>query len=202
MKRIGLAIGAVVAVAGAALVSITTVRVDSAVEAKPARRAVQPPAAPVRAAFVEVPGQGLAVPVLGHARSAIRDSWGDARGGGRGHRGLDMMAAEGTPVVAVVAGEVEKLFDSRLGGTTLYLRSGDKRWQYYYAHLAGYTAGLREGMKVRAGQVLGYVGDTGDAGKGNHHLHFSAARMEPGARWWQGKDVNPYPLLAEPKARR
>jgi peptidoglycan LD-endopeptidase LytH len=140
---------------------------------------------------------GLVLPVAGYARATLTDSWGDARGGGtRGHRGIDLMAPGGTAVVAVAPGRVEKLFESRLGGTTLYQRSSDGRWLYYYAHLAGYAPGLREGAVVRQGQVLGYVGDTGDAGAGNTHLHFSASRMRPGQRWWEGEDVNPYPLLA------
>lgn len=139
----------------------------------------------------------LVVPVAGYPRPAIVDSWGDARGGGtRGHRGTDIMAPAGTPVVAAAAGRIEKLFDSRLGGTTLYQRSTDGRWTFYYAHLSRYAAGIREGVSVRAGQTLAYVGDTGDAGAGNYHLHFGISRMAPGMRWWQGEDVNPYPLLA------
>ncbi|WP_375404219.1 M23 family metallopeptidase [uncultured Sphingomonas sp.] len=197
-KRLGLAIGGSV-VAGVAILSVTTVRFEPASDARPMSFAEMPP----RPIAISSPSMGeLVIPVAGVARAAIRDSWGDARSGGRGHRGLDVMAAEGTPVVAAVAGRVEKLFDSELGGTTLYLRSADGRWQYYYAHLKGYAGGVREGMKVRAGEVLGYVGDTGDAGKGNHHLHFSTSRMKPGDRWWQGDDVNPYPLLAEGEGRR
>lgn len=196
MKRLGLAIGGLVVLVGAALASVTTVRFEPAAAPKPLGliSAPVPVARPSEA--------GLAVPVQGYQRSAMRDSWGDARSGGRGHRGIDLMAAEGTPVVAVVPGRVEKLFESGLGGTTLYLRSDDGRWQYYYAHLKGYAADLREGAKVRQGQVLGYVGDTGDAGKGNHHLHFSTNRMKAGDRWWQGQDVNPYPLLADPGGGR
>ncbi len=198
MTRRRLAIGGLVIVAGAALVSVTTVRFEPA--AAPERLGFA--AAPARPAVAPVGGTGLLVPVAGMARSAVRDSWGDARSGERGHRGIDLVAAEGTPVVAAVAGRVEKLFESGLGGTTLYLRSADGRWQYYYAHLRGYAQGVREGMAVRRGQVLGFVGDTGDAGKGNHHLHFSTNRMKAGDRWWQGEDVNPYPLLAEREGGR
>lgn len=150
----------------------------------------------------EAPG-GLAVPVLGVQRAAISDSWNDARGGGtRDHHGTDIMAAGGTPVVAAAPGRVEKLFQSALGGVTLYVRSQDRRWTYYYAHLAGYAAGIREGMMVKAGDRLGYVGDTGDAGAGNYHLHFGVSRMQPGQRWWQGEEVNPYPLLAGTRPSR
>ncbi len=139
----------------------------------------------------------LLVPVSGVQRSALVSNWGDPRGGGtRPHRGLDITAPLGMPVVAAAAGTVEKLFESKLGGTTLYLRSRDRRWTYYYAHLAGYAPGVREGQAVRAGETLGYVGDTGDAGRGNYHLHFSVSRMQPGERWHQGQDIDPYPLLA------
>ena len=143
-----------------------------------------------------VPGR-LAVPVLGYPRGAIRDNWGDPRGGGtRGHHGTDIMAPGGSTVVAVAPGRIEKLFDSTLGGTTLYLRSRDGRWIYYYAHLAGYAPGVVEGMMVDTGTPLGFVGDTGDAGPGNYHLHFGMQRMQPGERWYQGQDVDPYPMLA------
>jgi murein DD-endopeptidase MepM/ murein hydrolase activator NlpD len=146
---------------------------------------------------------GLRVPVAGVSRAALRDSWGEAReGGARGHHGTDIMARAGTPVIAAADGWVEKLFQSGRGGTTLYQRSADRRWTYYYAHLAGYAPGVREGMRVRAGQVLGYVGDTGDAGAGNYHLHFGLTRMHAAERWWQGDNVNPYPLLARQPAGR
>jgi murein DD-endopeptidase MepM/ murein hydrolase activator NlpD len=161
------------------------------------RVAWRKPAAPVEAVAVPAASGVLAVPVVGVARKAIMDSWNDARGGGtRGHHGTDIMAAGGTPVVAAAPGRIEKLFQSGLGGITLYVRSPDRRWTYYYAHLAGYAAGLREGMTVKAGDTLGYVGDTGDAGAGNYHLHFGLTKMQPGERWWQGENVNPYPLLA------
>ncbi len=145
----------------------------------------------------------LAVPVVGVSRKAIADSWNDARGGGsRGHHGTDIMAPSGTRVVAAAPGRIEKLFQSGLGGVTLYVRSPDRRWTYYYAHLAGYAAGIREGMAVKSGDTLGYVGDTGDAGVGNYHLHFGLTKMQPGERWWQGENVNPYPLLAGSRSPR
>ena len=78
---------------------------------------------------------------------------------------------------------------------TLYERSVDRRWMYYYAHLRGYAEGLHEGQAVRVGDPLGFVGDTGDAGAGNNHLHFGLTRMTPEQHWWQGEDVNPYPWL-------
>jgi murein DD-endopeptidase MepM/ murein hydrolase activator NlpD len=138
----------------------------------------------------------LAVPVAGVRRRQIGDSWGEARSGGRGHHGTDIMAPGGTPVLAAAPGVVEKLFHSDLGGITLYQRSPDRRWTFYYAHLAGYAPGLHEGQRLKAGDLLGYVGDTGDAGPGNYHLHFSAGRLKPDQHWWQAEDVNAYPMLA------
>jgi murein DD-endopeptidase MepM/ murein hydrolase activator NlpD len=139
----------------------------------------------------------LAVPVAGVRRETIVDSWNDPRGkGSRGHHGTDIPAAAGTPVVAAAAGTIEKLFRSERGGTTAYIRSPDRRWIYYYAHLAGYAPGLREGQSIRTGQAIGYVGDTGDAGPGNFHLHFGLQRMQPTERWHQGMDINPFPMLA------
>lgn len=191
MARLGLVVLGLLALAGAALASMTTIRFGDGDERRPRQPEAQPGM-----------GGDLAIPVQGFARSSLADSWGDKRGGGRGHHGIDLMAEQGTPVVAARDGVVEKLFHSDLGGTTLYLRSPDRRWTYYYAHLAGYASGVREGLRVPAGQVLGYVGDTGDAGPGNYHLHFSASRTKPGQRWWEGEDVNPYPLLAERRGRR
>lgn len=145
----------------------------------------------------------LTIPVAGARPGTIVDSWNDARSGGtRGHHGTDIPAAGGTPVIAAAAGRVEKLFQSGLGGTTAYIRSPDRRWIYYYAHLAGYVSGLREGQAVRAGQQIGFVGDSGDAGPGNYHLHFGMQRMRSGERWYQGEDVNPYPMLAAARAAR
>jgi len=185
VTRVGWSIAALLVLVAAALASVTSFGVADRSAHSAATEAVPPKT-------------GLVVPVAGYPRRALTDSWGDARGGGtRGHRGIDIMAPGGRPVLAVAAGRVEKLFQSRLGGTTLYLRSADGSWTYYYAHLSGYAAGVREGLAVRAGQVLGYVGDTGDAGAGNTHLHFSTTRMQPGEGWWQGQDVNPYPILAQ-----
>ena len=124
-------------------------------------------------------------------------------GGARSHDAIDIMAAEGTPVISASDGTVEKLFFSQGGGgITLYVRSPDQRWTYYYAHLQGYAPGLAEGQRVERGQVLGRVGHTGNANPAGPHLHFAINRMEPGQRWWQGTAINPYPLLAGRAVRR
>ena len=141
----------------------------------------------------------LLVPVRGVARAQIVDSWGQSRANGqRTHEGTDIMAPAGAPVVAAAPGTVEKLFySSGGGGITLYVRSPDQRWSYYYAHLQRYAPGVAEGITVKAGDLLGFVGDTGNAGTGNFHLHFGMAQMQPGERWWQGQPINPYPMLAQ-----
>ena len=186
MTKLGWFIIGVVALVVVAFVSMTTfggaARRHSAAAVVPAPR--------------ETAGR-LTVPVAGVPRSALVSNWGDPRGGGtRAHHGLDIMAPAGTPVVAAAAGTVEKLYSSGLGGTTIYVRSPNRRWTYYYAHLAGYAPGLSEGRRVSAGETIGYVGDTGDAGAGNYHLHFSTTRTEPAQHWYQGEDVDPYPMLA------
>ncbi|RZL52191.1 MAG: M23 family metallopeptidase [Sphingomonas sp.] len=188
MTRLGWTILVVVLVLGAAFAGMTSV--GTATRGTPrVDVAVGEPAA--------ADGAPLAVPVAGVRRETIVDSWMDPRGGGtRGHHGTDIPAAAGTPVIAAAPGTVEKLFQSNLGGTTAYVRSFDRRWIYYYAHLAGYAPGLHEGQVLKAGQPIGYVGDTGDAGAGNYHLHFGLQRMQPAERWHQGEDVDPYPMLA------
>ncbi len=106
------------------------------------------------------------MPVAGYPVAKLHRDWGDPREGGkRQHQGLDIMAPAGTPVVAAFGGTIEKLFESERGGHTLYIRSPDQRWSLYYAHLQGYAPGLKEGQRVRQGQVVGYVGDSGNAGR-------------------------------------
>jgi len=145
----------------------------------------------------------LVVPIAGVAPAAITDTWGQARdSGARAHHGTDIVAPRGAPVVASVNGTIEKLFQSRAGGVTLYERTPDGRWSLYYAHLAAYAPGIREGQVVKAGETIGFVGDTGNAGTGNYHLHFGLSRMAKTQAWWTGEPVNPYPLLARARPAR
>lgn len=145
---------------------------------------------------------GLAIPVQGIKPNQLSDTYTQARAGGaRTHDAIDIMAAEGTPVLAAADGTVEKLyFSDGGGGITVYVRSPDQRWTYYYAHLQGYAPGLAEGQRVRRGQVIGRVGSTGNAIRSGPHLHFAINRMQPGEKWYNGSPVNPYPLLAGKKA--
>jgi murein DD-endopeptidase MepM/ murein hydrolase activator NlpD len=145
----------------------------------------------------------LTIPVVGVAPDQLVDSFGDARGGGgRIHGAIDIPAPRGTTVIAAGDGRAEKLFESRLGGHTLYERSTDGATLYYYAHLDGYAPGIAEGLVLHRGQPIGFVGSSGDADPSAPHLHFEVHRMAPGERWWQGSAVNPYPLLAADKVAR
>jgi peptidoglycan LD-endopeptidase LytH len=156
-------------------------------------------APPVTVAEAVVVGPtGLAMPVAGMEPGRLVDTYTQARAGGqRTHDAIDIMAAEGTPVIAAAPGRVEKLFfSSGGGGITAYVRSDDGRWIYYYAHLLSYAPGLAEGQQVRRGQLIGRVGHSGNANPAGPHLHFAIFRMNPGERWWQGTAINPYPLLA------
>ena len=150
---------------------------------------------------VEVGPAGLAIPVAGMKADQLTDTYTQARAGGaRVHDAIDIMADEGTPVIAATDGTVEKLFFSDGGGgITAYVRSPDQRWTYYYAHLQGYAPGLSEGQQVKRGQVIGRVGHTGNASAEGPHLHFAINRMQPGEKWYQGEPINPYPLLAGKK---
>jgi peptidoglycan LD-endopeptidase LytH len=145
---------------------------------------------------------GLAIPVQGIKPNQLSDTYTQARAGGaRTHDAIDIMAAEGTPVLAAADGTVEKLFLSNGGGgITVYVRSPDTRWTYYYAHLQAYAPGLAEGQQVKRGQVIGRVGHTGNANPAGPHLHFAINRMQPGEKWYNGTAINPYPLLAGKRA--
>lgn len=139
----------------------------------------------------------LIVPVRGVRVEQLVDTFGDDRGEGtRRHEALDIMAPAGTPVVAALGGTIEKLYASNDGGNTIYLRSPDRATIHYYAHLAGYAPGLREGQQVRQGDPLGTVGSTGNADPAAPHLHFAVLRTTPQARWWDpATAINPYVLL-------
>lgn len=173
--------------------------------AAPAPSAATPatpaPAAPIPApatapstASTAAPG-ALLVPVQGVRPDQLSDTFDDARGTDRMHEALDIMAPRGTPVLAVADGPVAKLFDSKAGGLTIYQFDPTSTYAYYYAHLDRYAPGLAEGQALRRGQVIGYVGSTGNADPAAPHLHFAVFRLGPEKNWWRGTPVNPYPLM-------
>lgn len=137
----------------------------------------------------------MIVPVAGVERGALRDMFNEVRGDRR-HEAIDILAPRGTPVLATDDGVVKKLFTSKPGGLTVYEFDPDQRFCYYYAHLDGYAPGLHEGQTLHRGEILGYVGTTGNAPKDTPHLHFALIRLDAERRWWKGTYVNPYPLLA------
>lgn len=172
-----------------------TQTVAGAVSSEPAPLPAAPlPAAPISAA-PSAPVAALEFPVRGYADAPLRDSFEDRRGIRR-HHALDIMAPRGTPVVAVDDGRVAKLLRNPIGGITLYQFDRETTRVYYYAHLQGYASGIVEGKEVRRGDILGFVGSTGNAPEHAPHLHFAIFELGPGeARWWKGKAVNPYPML-------
>lgn len=156
----------------------------------------QPGASPAGEAAVLPEPPALAMPVQGMAPEDVQDTYTDQRGGGaRVHGALDLMAPRGTPVLAVDGGRIAKLFLSKPGGTTVYQFDPTGRFAYYYAHLDGYAQGLAEGQTVQRGQLLGYVGSTGNASPEAPHLHFGIFRLDAQQRWWTGVPLNPYPYL-------
>jgi murein DD-endopeptidase MepM/ murein hydrolase activator NlpD len=137
----------------------------------------------------------LQIPVAGVRPEQLHDTFQAARSEGRSHDAIDIPAPRGTPVLAAADGRIVKLFQSVPGGTTIYQLDPDNRTIYYYAHLDRYADGLAEGQVVRRGEVIAYVGDTGNAGPGNTHLHFQIYRVADPKHFWTGENLNPYPLL-------
>jgi murein DD-endopeptidase MepM/ murein hydrolase activator NlpD len=146
------------------------------------------------AAVGDLRRRDLEIPVAGVDADDLRDTFGDARGR-RAHEALDIMAPRHTPVRAVEDGRIAKLFTSDAGGLTIYQFDPSQTYSYYYAHLERYAAGLKEGQTVRRGEVIGYVGSTGNAAPDAPHLHFAIFRLTPERQWWKGEPVNPYPIL-------
>ena len=145
----------------------------------------------------DFPSDKLLIPVKGIRRDQLQDTYTSARDGGRTHDAIDIMAPAGTPVLAAADGEILKFFDSAAGGITIYELSVDKRYVFYYAHLQSRQIGLNEHDQVRRGSVIGFVGDTGNAGSGNFHLHFAIAEPGDPKHFWHGPYLNPFPLLKE-----
>lgn len=142
----------------------------------------------------ELLARGLVFPVRGIEPRSIADTFTDARGATRIHNAMDIMAPRGTPVLAVDAGTVERLGNRGAGGITVYQVDDAGRYAFYYAHLDRLVAGLAVGRKVRRGEVLGYVGTTGNAPASAPHLHFAIYAIGEGKGRWGERPINPYPL--------
>lgn len=194
-KRFGWGMAALLLVLAAAFASMVRITINGPAPATDAPAVAEPAQgpAPVPAGGDPVP---LIIPVEGVRASQLSDTWGESRGGGaRAHHAIDILAARGTPVLAAASGTVEKIFESANGGHTIYVRTRDGGTIHYYAHLDTYLVG--EKQAVHQGERIATVGSTGSAVGGAPHLHFEIKTMLPGEGWWQGTNVNPYPLLAE-----
>jgi murein DD-endopeptidase MepM/ murein hydrolase activator NlpD len=166
----------------------------------PANEGVAPDAATADAGPLK--DRKLALPIANVPVKDIHDTFNEARGGDRRHEATDIMTPKGTPVLAVDNGLVRKLFTSERGGLTIYQMDSSEKYIYYYAHLDRYAPGLREGLLVKKGDVIGYVGATGNADPNAPHLHFAIFELGPDKSWYSGlRPVNAYPLLTE-SARR
>jgi murein DD-endopeptidase MepM/ murein hydrolase activator NlpD len=177
---------------------------DKPVDNPPAISAPPAPTAPSRIddgvpglgpdSIGELRGRSLDVPVKGTPRSSLQDTFDDKRGD-RVHEAIDILAPRNTPVIAIENGTIAKLFNSKAGGITLYQFDPDAEYVYYYAHLERYADGLKEGDKLKRGQVIGYVGTSGNAPKDTPHLHFAIFRLTDKKQWWQGTPLDPYQIL-------
>ncbi len=162
------------------------------VDGAPASTKPAPPIIPSRSAA----DGDLLIPVQGVRADQLKSNFSERRSGGRAHEAIDIRAPRGTPVLAVADGTIRKLFTSGAGGLTIYQYDTNETTCYYYAHLDGYAPTTREGQHVSRGDVIGYVGTTGNAPPGTPHLHFAITRLPPTKEWWKGEAVDPYPYLA------
>jgi murein DD-endopeptidase MepM/ murein hydrolase activator NlpD len=137
----------------------------------------------------------LLIPVADISASQLRDTFYEGRGTMRRHEAIDILAPMGTHVFAVADGKIVKLFNSKQGGLTIYQFDTNEKLTFYYAHLNGYATNVKEGLVVKRGDLLGYVGTSGNANHKTPHLHFAIFELSPEKLWWKGYSVNPYPLL-------
>jgi murein DD-endopeptidase MepM/ murein hydrolase activator NlpD len=143
----------------------------------------------------ELKDRDLLLPVEGVRPEQLTRQFDDPRGSQRRHEAIDILAPRGTPVKAVEDGRIARLFQSRAGGITIYQFDPSQAFCYYYAHLDRYAQGLREGDPVSRGQVIGYVGTTGNAPANTPHLHFAIFRLTAEKRWWEGTPIDPFDVL-------
>ncbi len=143
--------------------------------------------------------RSLDIPVTGFSAWQLNDNYTQERAGGVPHEALDIMAPRGTPVLAVEGGRIAKLFLSKPGGITLYQFDPSGEYAYYYAHLEGYADGISEGGFLRKGQVIGYVGSSGNASPSAPHLHFAIFKLGAEKQWWRGTPINPFLVWRDAK---
>jgi murein DD-endopeptidase MepM/ murein hydrolase activator NlpD len=167
-----------------------------AATASPPSSTITPPAPTIGVDPVEeLRHRHLELPVQGLTRRDLHDTFDETRDGSRRHEALDILSPRNTPVLAVEDGKVAKLFLSKPGGLTIYQIDPTSTYAYYYAHLERYADGLKDGDRVERGQVIGYVGTSGNAPPGTPHLHFAIFKLTDEKRWWKGIAIDPYPIL-------
>jgi murein DD-endopeptidase MepM/ murein hydrolase activator NlpD len=142
-------------------------------------------------AVAELRSRKLTFPIKGFDPERVKNSYNESRGNQK-HEAVDILAPRNTPIMAVEDGTIAKLFLSKLGGTTIYQFDPSRKYIYYYAHLQKYAEGLKDGAAIKRGQIIGYVGTSGDAPPDTPHLHFSISMPEADKKWWQTAPLNPY----------
>lgn len=152
---------------------------------------VSEPPVVILSAVSELRKRNLLLPLGGLKRTDLADSFSETRGN-HVHEAIDILAPRNTPILAVEDGSIARLWNSPLGGITIYQFDPEKKYEYYYAHLERYADGLKEGAHITRGQVIGYVGTSGNAPKDTPHLHFTIYRLTESKHWWEGTPVNPY----------
>ena len=177
-------------------------RPPAAAAARPADRPMSTTGEPTMSAAVapegmvleELQRRALRVPIDGADVERMKGSFEEHRSGAGGHEhdAVDILAPRDTPIHAVEDGTIAKLFFSKAGGVTIYQFDPTRQFCYYYAHLERYASGVRDGQRVARGDVIGYVGTSGNAPPGTPHLHFGVYQLTPEHRWWQGRAINPY----------
>lgn len=159
------------------------------------RQPAEPPLLPAAVvALPDVRPNSLLIPVRGIGSAELKSTFQESRSGGRRHEAIDILAPRGTPVLAVADGTIHKLFTSRAGGLTIYHYNLAESACYYYAHLDRY-ADIKEGQRVSRGEVIGYVGTSGNAPPNTPHLHFAINQLTATKEWWKGTPVDPYPYF-------
>jgi murein DD-endopeptidase MepM/ murein hydrolase activator NlpD len=131
----------------------------------------------------------LMVPVDGVRVAQVPNNFSAGRSG-RAHNAHDIMAKRGTAVLSADDGEVLRLATNELGGITIYATDPATKLVYYYAHLDRYASGLKPGSALKRGEVIGYVGSSGNAVASAPHLHFQVAKLADVARHWEGEPID------------
>lgn len=196
-----LVVPALLGLAGLWLPSISAAEVKTPAKLNPPQKAVSTEVekAPevevsdeqVASAISDLRARHLQVPLDGIPVERFKGSFFEIRGETR-HEATDIAAARNTPVRAVEDGTIEKLFLSKLGGNTIYQSDPSKKYVYYYAHLEGYEPSLTEGAKIKRGDIIGYVGTSGNAPPNSPHLHFSISILTPEKKWWKARAIDAY----------